>query len=373
MSKIRYLCLTGLALSLAACTQTPAPTAQSSAQPSQGIAAPVVGSGAAPQPSPFDSSLKPQMAFGDCTVTPARVRVTLRPGASTQVSKNICIPTFPDKLDFMLVVDNTGSYGDDIFHLKSTGGNLAWAMANGIRNAPGNVTDSVFGLAGFNDFPATPYNLHQQLTFSIPDFVSAVDVMTASGGGDIPEAQYEAFYQAATGAGRPNPGAVAAGQGAAWRPNATRIIALTTDATFHNSDTELGYPGIGKNATIAALVAQKVQVIGIKAPGTGSELDDIVAATGGAITTTTASSSNIVTAVLGALANVKYGLTATPNADCPITFSYAPPAPQVPSGTTYVWNETITAPSAVGDYTCTVDFHAGAALLGTQQVTVRVR
>jgi len=364
MSKIRYLCLTGLALSLAACTQTPALKDQSSNQQSQGVAAPVVGSGAASQPSPFDSSLKPQMAFGDCTVTPARVLVTLRPRASTQVSKNICIPTFPDKLDFMLVVDNTGSYGDDIFHLKSSGGNLARKIVDGIRSTPGNVSDSVFGLATFLDFSDTPnpYFLKQQLTFNDTDFITAVDAMTAGGGGDTPESQYNALWHAAVGPG-----------GAAWRPDATRIIALTTDATFHDADTEPGYPAPGKVATIATLKAQHVQVIGLKAPGAGSELDDIVAVTGGAVKNTTSSSSDIVDAVLDALKNIQYPLTAKPVGNCAINFGYTPAAPVVAAGTNYVWNETITAPGTVGDYTCTVEFRAGAALLGTQQVTVRVR
>ncbi len=362
MSKIRYLCLTGLALSLAACTQTPAPTAQSSTP--QGQASLVVGGGAVAQPSPFDSSLKPQAAFGDCTVTPARVLVTLRPGASTQVSKNICIPTFPDKLDFMLVVDNTGSYGDDIFHLKSTGGNLARKIVDGIRGVPGNVSDSVFGLATFLDFSDTPnpYFLKQQLTFNDADFITAVDAMVAGGGGDTPEAQYNALWQAAVGPG-----------GAAWRPDATRIIALTTDAPFHDADTEPGYPAPGKAATIALLKAQHVQVIGLKAPGAGSELNDIVAVTGGAVKNTTSTSSDIVDAVLDALKNIQYPLTATPVGNCAINFGYTPAAPVVAAGTTYVWNETITAPGAVGNYTCTVEFRAGAALLGTQQVTVRVR
>jgi len=205
-------------------------------------------------------------------------------------------------------------------------------------------------------------------------------------GVDEPESQYEALYQAATGAGR-DLGMGGLGDIApdplGWRAGATKVIAITTDAPFHNAGDSgpFPYPGPSFADTVAALNAEGIIVIAIKAPGSTTQMDDIAAATGGSVQTTGDTSQEIADAVLAGLAAIKTDVWATVDADLGLTITFDPVVHEnVDSGTTVTFDETISVDAGVAPgsvLTATVTFWANSypaegAPIGEQTITVTV-
>lgn len=323
-------------------------------------------------------------------VTPPSVDITLKPGESFTVTKTVGVPEATPKLDLYLIVDLSGSYADDIAKIKT----LAPSIVSGVRAS---VLDSNFGLGSFVDFPFSPwgsapddygYRRDRDLTATAADWLTAVNAMTIQNGLDGPESQYEALYQAATGAGREMPsttdgdytdlGEIAPGQNASFRADATKVIALTTDAAFHNAgDTgPFPYPGASRIDTVNALVSRGIKVIALKAPGATTQMDDVATATGGAVVSTTASSDDIVEAILSGLAAIKFEVTAVPVGCAPLDITFSPTKHTgVSGGTTVTFTETIAVPASVttgGVVSCTVEFRANDAVIGRQTVRVNI-
>ena len=325
------------------------------------------------------------------TVSPASVSVELEPGESITIDKSVTLPTVTPKLDLLLIVDLSGSYRNDLPNIKS----VAPALHDSIR---ADVTDSRFGLATFKDFPLNgwggsadyAYRLEQDLTTSKTDWTNAINAMSASGGADGPESQYEAVYQSVTGAGRDinsdgdftDKGEIAAGLAASFREDATKVIAITTDAAFHNHGDNGSYPGPTKAEVLSALSDYGVKVIAIKAPGSTTQMDDLANETGGAVVTSTSDSSDIANAILDGLEAITFDVSASPSDDCdPLGFAYAPASySDVDQGDTVTFKEKISVP---GDITeadlnddsaieCDVEFYADDTLIGTQTVKVTV-
>ena len=281
---------------------------------------------------------------------PASVEVVIFPGEDIDIGKTVYTPELPPKLDVCLIVDLSGSYGDDLPNIK--------ALAPGIWDdiVAGGVADLQMGLASFVDFPfpswgdATTgdyaYQLDQQLTLVKAAWVTAVNGMTTKFGGDGPESQYEALYQVATGAGNTvaPPGTIAPDQQCNFRDDATKVAILTTDAAFHNAGDGGGpfpYPGASATDTEDALVAGDITVIGLKAPGAGSELDALAAATGGVTVPTTSNSSDIATAILDALQAIEIDVSMTSDCEWPISTTFSPDVVTVVAGQVTEFDETI--------------------------------
>lgn len=326
----------------------------------------------------------------DATVEPSSYSGTIEQGGSDSLTKTVDIPEVTPKLDLVLDVDLSGSYNDDIATIKSKRSDLF----NGVRAS---VPDSAFGLVSFVDYPFQPwgsdwagdyaYGLDQDLTADQVTWETAVVAMVVRNGADAPESQLESLYQAATGAGRDvdgnglytDLGDIAPGLAASFRPDATRVVAITTDAPMHVAG-DAGwdmpsYPGPSMADTIAALNAADIHVVAIKAPGATSQMDDLAAATGGAVVTTDASSSEIVEAIVSAIEELTFDVTAAPQGCAPLEVTFDPASHEDVSGGTQVqFEETIAVPSdtAPGHYSCTVDFLAGDTVIGTQTIDVDV-
>jgi hypothetical protein len=126
---------------------------------------------------------------------------------------------------------------------------------------------------------------------------------------------------------------------------------------------------------VDALTAAGIKFVAIKAPGSGSQMDDMASATGGAVTTTDASSTEIVEAILSGLEELTFTVTGAAQGCDPIVVSFAPDAHQNVAGTeTVVFQETIAVPAGTmpGDYACSVDFFADDVRVATQRIQVRV-
>lgn len=195
------------------------------------------------------------------------------------ISELVVLPTSP--LDAMFVVDQTGSFGNDLAAFKTAANNVVntlTSVAPGVRAA----------IAEFRDYPMAPwgspgdvpYNLVQNfLDLSIVAeknaFVAAINAMgPASGGNDLPEAQLTSLEQAASGAGQ-NTGSPAAVDYIAptvpppsWQMNTSKIFLLWTDDTYHDPAVEPGYPGPTFDEAILAVKAlDPPMVVGLSSGG----------------------------------------------------------------------------------------------------------
>ena len=183
------------------------------------------------------------------TIDPSSLEMTLLPGHSeTLVDVPLEVPMTPEQpeaLDLYLLQDESGSFHNDIEQLRI----LAPEIVEDVREL---VPDSQFGIGGFRDFPFRPwgetsdwsYRRVLDMTADETAFIDAVDQLTAYGGHDFPESQYEALYQTASGAGRIyDTYDLPAGQNPNFRAESIKVVVLTTDAPFHQSvePGELGY------------------------------------------------------------------------------------------------------------------------------------
>ena len=326
----------------------------------------------------------------DAAVTPPTVETTLSPGTSTVVAKSVDTPPLPPKLDLLLMVDLSGSYNNDLPNIKS----LDDGLFDNIRLG---VADSRFGLSSFVDFPFLdwgdpdygdyPYQLDQTLTYDKATWTGAVDAMVTRSGYDSKESQYTALYQSATGAGLDVPpagaslGDIPPGLVPDWRADATKVIAITTDAPFHlpgDGGGPFPYPGPSRDDTVNALTSAGIKVLALKAPGSGAEMDDLANATGGAVETTNSTSSDIADAILAGLEKLPTTVIPTAVGCGPINVGFIPATDTVTSGETAHFSETIAVPDDSGlegsTINCQVDFHdEHGNLLGSQALLIMVR
>ena len=325
--------------------------------------------------------------FANGTVTPPTVDVMLAPGESIVVDKQVTTPELPPVVDVCLLEDETGSFFDDISNLQ--GGTTASDIYDTIVAAsPG----ANFAVAGFRDYPVSPYGAPNDWVYRLlsgmspvkANWLAGIAALSAGGGFDIPEAQFDAIVAAA------GPGAFADPtlglQGdCGWRdpaaaPGVQRVLVVTTDAVFHGAGVG---PHVNSHATTAAaLNAQNIKVIGLKAPGAGGELDALAAATGGSVQPLSSDGSNIGSSILAGIAAVTTDVWWAAACDAGLNVTLNPVVHfNVPGGTTVPFTETIMVDndSSLEGMTlsCVVTFIANhfpeeGAPIGRQVITVKV-
>lgn len=319
------------------------------------------------------------VANGPPPVDPPAVSETKYPGESLEVDKVVTTPPIPPVVDICLLEDETGSFNDDI-------GNLVAAAPGLFASVKAASPDAYFAVAGFRDYPVAPYGwpddwVYHLLSTMSPDeddWLNGVGLLTAGGGYDDPEAQYDAIVAAAGPGtfvdpylGEQNP--------CGWRddPKVQRVLVVATDNLFHTPD---GTHQNSEASTIAALQAENIIVIGLKGPGAGGELDALAAATGGSVQPLSSDGANIATAILDALAELRTDVWWTENCGPDLDVSLTPDVyHDVPGETVLNFAETIAVPNETepGDYYCTVTFWANdypeeGAEIGMQDIHVEV-
>ncbi|MCC7283013.1 MAG: M10 family metallopeptidase C-terminal domain-containing protein [Acetobacteraceae bacterium] len=184
----------------------------------------------------------------DGTDTLAGVEKALFKGSTVDLTAT---PLGCPPIDFIFLVDLSGSYSDDLSRFQAQ----AREMAAAVRSLD---PESRFALASFVDRPVSPwgstgdylYKPELALTDSIPAFESALGGLTIFSGNDYPEAQFVGLWRAAN------------GYGLNLRPDSQKIILLATDAPPHSaSDYGLS------EATISDFLA-KEGIIGIASSAT---------------------------------------------------------------------------------------------------------
>ena len=127
----------------------------------------------------------------NASVTPSTVTATLAVGESIVTEKIVTTPEIPPKIDVCLLEDETYSFDDDI-------GNLQAAASDIYDNVVDVSPDAQFAVAGFRDYgDAWVYRLLSGMSPDEIDWTTGIGLLTASGGGDWPEAQYDAIVAAA--------------------------------------------------------------------------------------------------------------------------------------------------------------------------------
>ncbi|MFC1940956.1 hypothetical protein ACFLWL_00880 [Chloroflexota bacterium] len=306
------------------------------------------------------------------TVNPASVTAELPPGGSMSVTKNVTTGPIPPVVDVALLEDETGSFGDDIAHLQ--GGTTASDIYDAIQG----VADAQFAVSGFRDYDQNPYGspgdwVYSALSGMSPSktvWLGGIGGLTAGGGNDTPEAQYDAIVTAAN--------------GISWRTGAQRVLVVTTDAPFH-------LPGAGKPhvnthaSTVTALNAKNIIVIGLKAPGAGTELDNLASATGGSVQALSSNGANIASAILAGLAQLTTDVWWNVTSISPgLNVSLSPAVyNNVPGNTTKSFTESISVDSNAPEcstLTATVTFYSnthpkvdGRDVIGTQTISITVK
>lgn len=303
-------------------------------------------------------------------VDPPEVTGELRPGESMTLTKEVTTPEIPPVVDICLLEDETGSFWDDIANLQ--GG----ATASDIYDAIVAVSPNAqFAVAGFRDYPIPPYGwpgdwVYRLLSDMSPakqNWLAGIAALTAGGGNDTPEAQYDAIVAATT--------------GVSWRDGVQRVLVVTTDAPFH-------LPGPGKPhvntqvSTIAALQAQNIIVIGLKAPGSAGELNALAAATGGSVQPLSPSGENIAEAILAGLEEITTDVWWEVKVDPGLNVELSPAVYyDVPGATTVDFEEKISldedAPQC-HTLEATVTFYANSypeegEVIGTETIRIHVR
>jgi hypothetical protein len=313
-------------------------------------------------------------AFAADTLTPPVVAVTLQPGESTTVNKTLHLDGLPARADIIVAVDTTGSMGTPIAQAKADAINLCTTVQVAIPGAR-------FAVMDFEDYPPPgpgqagdiPYALKTPgFTPSCAVFSAAIATMTAvppSSGGDLPEAYNRAFFEAYADGGNPIV--------LTRDPLATQFLVVLGDAAPHSATAfgscpasppaDFGRDGLGGTAddlntstTIAGLNAANIDLLMIRYTTGGLSVSlscyqDMANATGG----TAVDDSGAGTIGPFIIANaqaVPYTVNLQVSAGCPIGFSFSPPFPQGPftGAQTIPFTETITAPTLVGNYTCTI-------------------
>ena len=220
--------------------------------------------------------------------------ITLAKDETTDVTVQVEVPASSvTGLDVVFLIDQTRSYWDDINMFQE----LILEIMENLINDHG--LDVQFGVAGFADFPGrhgdagdVAYRLYQDVTFDAVALMDAVGRLDAPllSGGDEPESQYEALYRAAREVG--------------WRDGALRVVVLATDADFHDSDMDPGYPGVGRTAALNALSDEHVIVVGLQSgdsAGATTRLQELAATTGGSVQSPELDRAQIVKAIVRGL------------------------------------------------------------------------
>ena len=122
----------------------------------------------------------------------------VQPGDSQNVTKDVHLEALPAKADIVLAIDTTGSMSGAIAQAQSEATQL-------VNNLQTQIPGARFAVVDFKDYPFVPYGddsdypytlLTSGLTSNSTAVQSAIDGLSASGGGDFPESYNRVFYEA---------------------------------------------------------------------------------------------------------------------------------------------------------------------------------
>jgi Bacterial Ig-like domain (group 1) len=322
--------------------------------------------------------------------TPSAVDVTLRAGESTTVNKTLHLDALPGAADIIIAIDTTGSMDPAIAQAKAEAIQICTQVKAQIPGAR-------FAVVDIEDYPLMPSGGGGDLAYALltpgyvadcMTFATAINTMVADGGGDAPEAFNREFFESYS-----DPLLVE-------NPNAVQFNVVLGDAAPHSA-TAFGacpasppddfgrnnIPGGGDDINTAdaidGMVANDITLLMIhyQHGGTSTPLgcyEDLAEATGGTAVSGGGGadlSNQIVAAIQAAAAQIDEVQLVVSGPGCQtaagLTIAFNPPFPMGPftAPVNISFQETITAPTAPGIYSCTVT----AVVDGTPRAIQSVR
>ena len=307
------------------------------------------------------------------TLTPSPVTVSVVAGASTTVNKTLALDGLPARADIIVAIDTPGSMGTPIAQAQADASNICTSVK-------GSIPGARFAAVDFEDYPTMPLGGPGDTPYLLltPGFISncaafsaAIGTMTADGGGDGPEAYNRAFFEAYSDAAYSLPVALGGRD-----PLASQFLVVLGDATPHSATgfapcVDAPPDDFGRNnvagggddlttaGTIAGLATNGITLLMIYTTGGVSVLlpcyAAMASATGGTAVDDTGAGS-IGPFIIANAKLVPYTADLVVSAACPIGFSFNPtfPTGSLTGPQTIPFVETITAPTLVGSYTCTI-------------------
>lgn len=179
-------------------------------------------------------------------VDPSTVDLSLLPGQSTTIAKNVTTTQIPANPDLVMLADTTGSMGPAIDNVRANASEVTNTV---LASQP----TAQFGVVEYKDESDGPalFRVDQDITADAGAVQTGINQWIAGGGGDLPESAINALFQVATGAVH-------------FRPDDSRIVAWFGDAPSHDPSN-----GHTLAQTIAALQAADIRVIAVNV-GDGS-------------------------------------------------------------------------------------------------------
>jgi Ca2+-binding RTX toxin-like protein len=173
-------------------------------------------------------------AVTGASLSPPTATLTIQPGTSATETKVVTIPAKPGSADVEIAIDTTGSMGGTIAQAKADAINIV----NGVQ---GSVPDTQFAVVEFKDSGDTPeYSVVQAMTSSASAVSTAVNTLSAGGGGDAPEAYNLVFRNSYT---------PATGGALGWRTGSRKFVVVIGDAQPHG---DLATQGLGPCSNVSA-------------------------------------------------------------------------------------------------------------------------
>jgi hypothetical protein len=308
---------------------------------------------------------------GSATSTGGFTYVAAPPTTLPPVSFNVCPPDFRaytsgnivvppaagtgyTDVDVVFAVDTTGSMGGQIASAKAG----AIDIMNGVKATfPG----AQFAVIEYKDYPPQdnlPFFIHQVLTTDNSLVATALNGLSASGGGDTPESAGAAFIAA---------------QGLAWRGGTVgKFIVLITDAEAQPVDVASGK---SIDTILGELNTADITLL-VVASGAQTYWETKAALTGdnAAVIAYAADTfdEDVVDLIIGAASRTLNWTLSNPAynswvSSVPTSYSIGA------SGDTYTFAVTVTVPvSATGSHTFTINYALDGDVIATELVTVTI-
>jgi len=298
------------------------------------------------------------------TLTPSPVTTTLVAGTSTTVNKTLSLDGLPARADIIVAIDTTSSMTGPIAQAQADANNICTTVQFSIPQAR-------FAVVALGDYPAMPGGVPSDVAYALltPGFVSSCAAFSAAIG---TMAYNRTFFEAYS--DEAYTASVALG---GRDPLASQFLVVLGDATPHSATgygscadappDDFGRDGVAGGGddlttagTLAGLSANGITLLMIRYTTGGVSValscyQDMANATGG--TAVDNSGAGTIGPLIVTNAKlVPYTANLEVSAGCPIGFSFNPtfPTGSMTGPATIPFVETITAPTTVGVYTCTI-------------------
>ncbi|SCG64490.1 choice-of-anchor D domain-containing protein [Micromonospora rifamycinica] len=280
---------------------------------------------------------------------PAGTALGLTPGGSAVVTRTVTTATVPPRPDVVLLADTTGSMQAALNDVRVNAKRI-------VDDISGVQPDARFAVAEFRDEgDEFVFRLNRDLTAVPSEVQEAVNVWTADGGGDDPEAGLNALYAVATGA-------------VTLRTESSPIVVIFGDAPSH--DPSVGHDLAG---TIQALTARGVRVVAVDVGNPGSysldqsgQYTEITRQTGGVLFNA-AGPSEVSNAILAGIRAIQSTVGArVTDCDPQLSASVTPAERTVDSGGAVDLTVTVAVDPAArnGEYACRLEVSVDGLVQG---------